>query len=222
MMKRVVLFCLATALSASAFSYSCFYGASTGSKTLSICQFIYGDTTGFVGSDLLLGYGITDKFDVTSTISINNIGPVTWAVMPRMEIVKGLLGAVRFSDSYLSPQMHGVWDITTLFTLQANAAVQLTYDYMARPAVYGVVCPILKIPRTPIDVSCDVVPVYTAQDQDVVLGFLRDRGFSLDVVPSVGLSIGTCLFSLAAPIANVNRHPVPSFGAWWLFILSGK
>lgn len=219
-MKKLLLI-LAFTQSLFAYSYTAFPGITTGEKTLTLTQFVYGDGTGFVGSDVYLGYGITDKFDITTCISVNNVGPVTWSAMPRYVLTPGILGAIKFNDASVSPQIHANWDFGSVVTLQANLAVQLTYNTMTKPAFYGVASPVFKIGATGLDVYCDVIPVYCLQD-DMVLGFVRPQGFSLDLVPGIGYGIGSNLFSFAAPLANVSGEFTPSFGVWWLFMISGK
>lgn len=218
-MKKILL-TLYLASSLFAFSYTAYPGISTGANTMSVTQFIYGNWAGFAGTDIYLGCGVTDVLDVTACVSANNAGPVTWSAMPRYAITKNILGAVRFSDAYAAPQIHANFDFGDMLTLQSNVALQYTFVPENLFSGYAVACPVLKLGKTGIDVGCDIIPVFCHKD-DIVLGFTRTKGFSLDVVPEVGFSIGSGLFTLAAPLVNVTGEFVPTFGAWWVFI-AGK
>jgi hypothetical protein len=50
----------------------------------------------------------------------------------------------------------------------------------------------------------------------------RLKGFGIDVVPGIGLTIGNTLFSISVPIYNVNHKATPTFGAWVYYSIKGK
>ena len=222
-MKKAIL--LALALCTLAFSYSytafCF---TTGKNTLAINPYLYGfmiDDAFFGGGDLCASYGITDRLDVFADANYlygAGAGAFGWWVMPRWDFGNTKILAVKANNLMVAPQFHFIqeWE---KFAVQANAAVQVTYDYAKEPAVYAVLCPLFKA-NANFDIFCEVNPSYSMADGDLVMGWVRPKGFGLDVVPGVGLKAGSFLFSVACPIYDVTGDPTPSIGAWGLYMVT--
>jgi hypothetical protein len=220
-MHRIYLLLLAFSVNILAYSYTAYFGMTTGAKTLAFTPFIYADVNGFVGCDLNIACGITDKVDVTNTVSMNNVGPVTWSVMPRYALLERLQVAVKLGDSYVAPQLHHIWEGKSL-ALQSNLGAQFFYSHMGKPAGFAVISPIIKWPGTCMDSYCDIIPVYATTPGDMVMGFPREKGLSVDLAPGLGFTVGSSLISLAIPVGDVGGQSYMTFGVWWLYMIPGK
>ena len=210
---------LAVCSSLFAYSYTA-YPITTGEKALSINPFVFADGEGFVGSDINLAYGLTQKLDIWTTISMTNLTPTTWSAMARYDLAQGKIIAIKASDASVSPQAHLTFE-NEKFAFQGNVGAQFSYNSMSKPAAFLVLSPIVKLGTTGIDFFVDINPMYCLQN-DFVLEAERDHGFSLDIAPGVGFAVGSSLFSVAAPLFNVTGNFTPTFGMWWQFLISGK
>lgn len=218
-------FLILLALCSSTFAYSytafCF---TTGKNTLGINPYLYGfkiESDIFGGGDLCAAYGITDKFDVYADVNYlygAGAGTFGWWIMPRYDFGGTKILAIKANDLMISPQFHFIQEWTK-FALQANAAVQLTYDYPKDPAVFAVVCPLFKF-NDKLDAFCEVNPSYTMAEGDLVMGWVRPKGFGLDIVPGIGFKLGELLFSVSVPIYDITGAPTPSIGMWGLYLIT--
>jgi hypothetical protein len=219
---------------ANAFSYSfSAYPISSGKGNFIVNPALYADGTGFVGNDLNLAYGITDKFDVWSTISVGNtdfISTTTFRTMLRYDLGGNNILACVLGNNYVSPQYHLVKE-NKLAGLQFNAAGKFNYSDMKNPSAYAIVSPLVKVfggvfdlllQTIYMDAFCEVNPGYYAKGGDFANCWARTEGFGLDVVPGIGIGFENSLISIACPIYDVNHKATPTFGIWWLYTISHK
>jgi hypothetical protein len=208
-----------TVLASSAFSYSyTAFSLMSGDNTLCVNPFVFADGTGFVGTDLLVSYGMTEKSDIWLSYYQDNMGGNNFSLMARYDIKNSNILALKADPSAFSLQYHTIKE-NDKFGFQANAAIQLGYEYMDKPAIYAVLAPLIKLGSTGIDVFCEVNPGYYSQDGDFANLWERPEGFGLDVVPGIGVTVGDALISLSAPIYDVTNEPTPTFGAWVFFAI---
>lgn len=205
------------------YSYTCF-PISTGEETFVLNPYFYTDGKGSVGNELFLAYGITDKLDIWSDISLFYSDGITisdFSTMIRFDIWKSNIIAVRISPWYVSPQYHFSWE-NKVCGFQANIAAQFAYDYYKNPAIYGIFCPHIKFFEGLFDLFVEISPGYYMEDQDFANLAIRKEGFGMDIAPGIGFGIKETLFSIACPIYNVTTDATPTFGMWWCFPISKK
>jgi len=90
---------------------------------------------------------------------------------------------------------------------------------MNRPGFSSVICPLFKLGNN-FDVYCEVNPSYTTNfNGDMVGGWYRQQGVSLDVVPGFGINFYPIMFSVAVPFYDVNNNLTPSIGMWAFFAI---
>jgi len=198
-------------ISTSVFSYSySAFSLMTGDNTFALNPYIFADGTGYVGTELFLAYGITDKADIWLSYYQDNDQVSDFSLMARYDIKNSNILALRASPSSASIQYHTIKENNN-FAFQGNAAVKFSYNSVKTPDITTVIAPVVKIGTTGIDVFCEVNPN--------VFGL---ESFGLDIVPGVGFSIGGALFTIAAPVYDVTNDPTPTFGAWAFFAITGK
>lgn len=191
------------------YSYSAF-SMMTGKNTFAVNPYVFGDGTGYVGQELFLAYGLTDKADIWSSLYIDNDGIVDFSAMLRYDLTgKNTILALRANGTYVSPQFHWIWENDKV-ALQANLSATFNYDAMDKPDIKSVLCPVVKIAGGLVDVFCEVNPGYS----------IGAESFGLDVVPGVGFAVGSTLFSIACPIMDITNDATLTFGAWWFFTIT--
>lgn len=210
-MFSVILLCCALA---HGYSYTA-YAMMTPEKDFTVNPFIYADLQGFVGSSIILGYGMTGKSDIWFTMSMGNDGSTDFSSTVRYDFGKNNILALVGGSSSISPQYHFIWENDRL-AIQANAAAQFAYDYMDKPALFAVLSPVLKLFKG-IDVFVEANPGYYMQDGDFANLWFRPEGFGLDLVGGFGFSVGSVLFSVACPVYDVTNDPTPTAGLWFLY-----
>src|SRR4030042_3123884 len=213
------IFILAVCLSVSSiFSYSyTAFPLLTGEKTLVLNPFLYFDGTGAVGNDIFLSYGLTSKMDIWSQVSMFKTKEgtsVDFSTMLRYDLGKTNILAVRASQWYVAPQYHFSIENDKV-GFQANVAAQIAFDYPKDPAFYAVLSPLVKLFGGKMNIFAEINPGYYMMDGDFANLAIRPEGFGLDVVPGIGLSIGSTLVSIACPIYNITTDATPTFGMWW-------
>lgn len=201
------------------YSYTA-YSLITGDKTLSINPSIYCDTHGFIGTDINLSYGLNSKIDIWTTISLNNNTNASWSAMLRYDVFNGKIIAIKINDASFAPQIHLTFE-NIKYALQVNAGGQFTYKYMSKPSAFVILSPIIKIGTTGFDLFCDINSIAVLKE-DYVLGSTRNKSFSLDLAPGFGFTVGSSLFSVAAPLMNITYKFTPTFGIWWQFLIGAK
>lgn len=221
--KSIILAVCLYATSLFSYSYTCF-SISTGEETLALNPYLYADGKGAVGNDLFLAYGITNRLDIWSHVSLFNSdgsNVTDFSTMLRFDIGKSNIIAVRVSPWYVSPQYHFSWE-NDVWGFQANIAAQVAYDYTEDPAVYGIFCPHIKFFQGNFDFFVEVSPGYYQFEGDFANCAVRKEGFDLDITPGIGFGIMETLFSIACPIYNVTTDAAPTFGMWWCFPICRK
>lgn len=221
MVKSLLLICLSVS---TIFSYSyTAIGSMAGDKTFVLNPYLYFDGSGAVGEDIYLVYGMTANTDIWSHISMVKTATgttVDFSAMVRYDLGKNNIVVLRGSQWYVSPQYHFLWE-NNRFGFQANAAVQVAYDYYKEPAIYAVLSPIVKLFKG-IDVFIEFNPGYYMHDGDYANSSVREKGFEFDLTGGIGFPIGRTSFSLSCPIYNVRTNPTPTFGMWWWCPITGK
>jgi hypothetical protein len=183
----------------------------TEEKSLAINPVIFMDDNNSGGSETFFYYGITKKVDISTSIATVG-GSSNFSTMLRYDLNDVLIG-IRANASWAIPQISYNWE-DERYIFQTCLSSQFTYDYSNKPSIFGVVCP-GYIFSDHVDFCLDLSPGYYMQDGDFANNAVRAKGFEFDVVPSVGLHFGDCLFSIAAPIYNVTqKDPSVTFGAW--------
>lgn len=216
--KSLILAVCLSVSSAFSYSYTAF-PLLTGEKTLVLNPFLYFDGTGAVGNDIFLSYGLTSKMDIWSQVSMFKTKEgtsVDFSTMLRYDLGKTNILAVRASQWYVAPQYHFSIE-NDKAGFQANVAAQIAFDYYKDPAFYAVLCPLVKLFKGKMDVFAEInLGYYQFQGENAPINlWVRSEGFGLDIVPGVGLSIGSTLVSIACPIYNITTDATPTFGMWW-------
>jgi len=210
--------------SVSAYTYSA-WTTMTGAKTFAINPFFYGafsDMPG-TGTDLVAGYGFTDKFDLF--INLSTLSPVKdfsyggSYIMPRYDFGNNNIIALQMgydgNEFAGGPQYHFVWD-KEKFTLEANAAVTLYSSDMAAPYIFGTLGWVWKAVKDVLYPFVELNPSYQVGP---------DGGF--DFVPAPGVWIGipntTHQFALSIRLNGVSSGSIdPGFGMWYWFSIGGN
>lgn len=221
MKLKVLLLTLCLTVSSFSYSYTAF-SVMTGEKTLALNPFLFFDGTGMVGNDLFVSYGITDNVDIWSNVTLLKSSEGTdfdFSTMLRYDIGKSNIVALRVSQWYITPQYHFAIE-NDRFGFQANVAGQITFDNYKDPAIYAVLCPLVKFLN--FDVFVEVNPIYCMQEGDFANLSVRPEGFELDIVPGFGVALGQSLFSISCPIYNVIDDATPTFGMWWCCPVGSK
>ena len=222
-MKKFLLgLALVLALCSSAFSYS--YSAfafSSGKQTLAIVPYLYAWNSDGVwgGGDICASYGLTDKTDVFLDVNYlygAGAGTPGWFGMLRYDFGNTKIVALKANNISVSPQFHYLVE-NDKWAFQSNVDLQIDYKTPNDPSFYAVLCPLFKF-TSRLDIFCELNPSYTMLDQDVVGGWVRPKGFGLDVVPGIGFKIDPLLFSVAVPVYDVTHKATPSFGMWLLYM----
>jgi hypothetical protein len=196
MFKKTLLIMLLMVFCVFSYSFTAFPPI-TGKGNFAINPVIFADKKNSGGGELFLYCGLTNKWDICSSILSSN-GSSSVATMVRYDAGKGLMGILRGNASWILPQLNYCWENDRLF-VQASASSQITYDYSDRPALFGLICPGYKFNNW-LSFCCEVNPGYYMQDGDFANCSIREKGFGYDIVPSLGLQIGDCTFSIALPI----------------------
>ena len=218
-MRKIVFSLLIACSLAHGYSYSAL-AYLTPEKSLAMNPFFYADLQGFVGSSLFAGYGMTEKSDIWMTMSLFNDGSNFFSAMSRYGLNGSNILAVAASPVWVSPQYHFIWENGRV-ALQSNVAVQISYDYMDKPAFFAVLSPVLKLFKG-IDVFVEANPGYYMQEGDFANLWYRPEGFGLDLVGGAGFSVGQCIFSVACPVYDVTNAPTPTVGFWFYYTIGGK
>lgn len=222
-MRRTAFAALITAvLFSTAFSYSySAFSLMTGTNTVAVNPFVYVDNDGLFGLNSFMAYGLSDRADIFFDVNfIPELQATDASMMLRFDLTgKNTILALRANGTYFSPQFHYIWENERI-ALQANVAGQFNYDFMDKPALYGIFSPAVKFIGGLVDVFCEINPGYYMLDGDFANLTYRSEGFELDIVPGIGFAVGSTLFSIACPIYNVADEPKPTFGAWWFFTIS--
>ena len=187
----------------------------TPEKTIAVNPFFYADLQGFVGSSLLLSYGMTEKTDIWMSMGMGNDGSTSFSVTARYDLGNTNIIALMASPYNVIPQYNFAWENDRV-CLQANAAIQLSFDYMDKPALYAILSPVLKLGKG-FDVFVEANPGYYMQDGDFANLWFRPEGFGLDLVGGIGFSVGDCIFSVACPVYDVTNTPTPTLGFWFFY-----
>jgi hypothetical protein len=222
-LKNIVITVCICATAAFSYSYTAF-PLLTGEKTLVLNPFLYLDGAGAVGNDIFLSYGLTSKMDVWSQISMyktKESTTVDFSTMLRYDLGKTNILAVRASQSYVAPQYHFSIENDKV-GIQTNVAAQITFEYYKEPAFYAIFCPLVKLFNGKMDIFTEINPGYYMRDKDFANLAERPEGFGLDIVPGIGLSIGSSLVSIACPIYNLYTETTPTFGMWWYCPITSK
>jgi hypothetical protein len=188
----------------------------TGRNTLALNPYFYFDGKGAAGQDLFLSYGILENLDVWSHVTVLKSPDgdlMDFSAMVRYDIGKSNIIALRASQWYIAPQYHFAIE-NDYFGFQANIVGQIAFDYYKDPAVYAVLCPLVKVYRGVIDFFVEFNPGYYQYDGDFANLAVREEGFEFDIVPGMGIPIGNALVSLSCPIYNVLTDATPTFGMW--------
>jgi len=213
-MKKILFAVLLSCTLAHGYSYTA-YSFMTPDKTFMVNPFIYADLQGFVGSSIIMGYGMNGKSDIWFTMSMGNDGSTDFSSTVRYDFGNNNILALLAGPWCMSPQYHIIWENDRV-ALQANVAVQFSYDYMDKPAMFAVLSPVLKLFKS-IDVFVEANPGYYMQDGDFANLWYRPEGFGLDLVGGFGFSVGSVIFSVACPVYDVNHDPVPTAGLWFAY-----
>jgi hypothetical protein len=232
MKKFIGLLLICFSFNAFSYSFSA-YPISSGKGNFIINPALYADLTGFVGNDVSIAYGVTDKLDLWSTISIGNTdstSSITFRTMLRYDLGYNNILACVIGNNFVSPQYHLILE-NKFVGLQVNVAGKLNYSGINQPAVYGIISPLVKVfdgifpplfKNIYIDVFCEINPGYYMKDGDFANSWVRTKGFGLDVVPGIGIGFQNTLISIACPIYDVRNSATPTFGMWWLYIIGHK
>lgn len=214
---------LTLCLTVSSFSYSyTAFSVMTGEKTIVVNPFLAFDGTGAVINDLFVSYGITNNIDIWSNVTLTKTADYTdfdFSTMVRYDIGNSNIVAVRVSQWYVTPQYHFTIE-NDRFGFQANVAGQISFDYYKEPAIYTILCPLVKFLN--FDAFVEVNPGYYMHDGDFANMSVRSEGFDLDIVPGIGITLGQSSFSISCPIYNVISDATPTFGMWWTCPIGGK
>jgi hypothetical protein len=195
----------------SAFSYSyTAYSLMTGDNTLALNPYVFADGTGYVGTDLLVSYGITNKCDMFFSYYMDNKSLNDFSIMARYDLKRANILALKASPSAASIQYHTIKE-NNKFAFQANASLSFNYDNMKKPDISAVVAPVVKIGTTGFDVYCEVNPSLYGTNK-----------FSLDVIPGVGVTVKDVLLSISMPVYDVINSRSPSFGMWAFFTIVSR
>jgi heat shock protein HspQ len=219
----ILAMCLYTS---SIFSYSyTAFPAMTPENTIALNPFIYFDGTGAAGQDIFLSYGILSNLDIWSQVSIVTIpqfgAVVDFSAMVRYDLGKSNILAIRANQKWIAPQYHLTVENDRL-GFQANIAAQITYNSYKDPAIYAVLCPLVKLFKGKIDIFTEINPGYYMTEGDFANLAVRQKGFGMDIVPGFGISLGKTLISIACPIYNVTTDATPTFGMWWWCPITSK
>ena len=140
MFKKVLLVTMFALTSVFSYSYTCF-PPMTSENSLAINPVVFMDDNNSGGAETFFYYGITDKFDISSSISTYN-ETSNFSTMLRYNLNDYVFG-IRANTSWAIPQISYVWE-DELLMLQTFVASQITYDYSNKPAFFGVVSPGFK------------------------------------------------------------------------------
>jgi hypothetical protein len=192
----------------------------TGANTFAINPVLFADRPNSGGTEVFFYYGLTDKWDVST--SITGIGDFT--AMLRYDFGGSKILGLQASPSWVTPQFYLTLE-NDHYYLQGVVAAQFSYDYIKKPALYGILCPGFKLTKN-IDFFCEVNPGYYMNEDDFANCSFRRKGAALDIVPGIGLTIGKVLFSIAFPGYNIysaNHHMATgSIGAWVYYSVKSK
>jgi len=198
-------------------------GPTAGEQTFVLNPFLYFDGTGAVGEDIFFVYGMTAKKDIWAHVSLFKTSEgtsVDFSAMTRYDLGKNNILAIRVSQWYIAPQYHFLIE-NDRFGFQANVVGQIAFDYYKEPAVFAVLCPLLKIFDSGMDFFVEFNPGYYMHEGDFANLAVRSEGFEFDVVPGIGIPIGKTSVSLSCPIYNVLTNATVTFGMlWWCPIKS--
>ena len=232
MMQRILgLFLICFSFSAFSYSYSAFPNMS-GQGNLIINPYLYADGKGNVGNDIAIAYGLTEKLDVWSILSIGNTdstSTTTFKTMLRYDLGNNDILACLIGNNYVSPQFHLVLE-NKIAGFQANVATKLDFKSVGTPSTYAIIAPLFKVfggafdllfNNLYVDVFCEANPGYY-KDGDNANNWTRAKGFGLDVVPGIGLGFQNSLVSIAVPVYDVNHKTTPTVAVWWEYIISTK
>jgi len=240
-MKNLILKAL---IFLSFFSFSVFpdsYSASTrmlGDRVVSIKDNMLAyhmSDTFFVKNDISFAYGITNSFDVWSTVVTNttnkpsgSISTTSFRSMLRYNIKGDNVLACVIGDSYISPQ-YQIIEENKQFSLQVNLAGQFDYNSVKRSSAYAVIAPIVKVfggcfdlafNSIYMDAFCEVNPGYYRDNANINNYNRNNHEFDVDVVPGIGVGYYNSMFSLACPVYNANHKAQVSVGVSWMYVIS--
>jgi hypothetical protein len=219
MFKKGLLVLLFISMSVFSYSYTCFPPITQeGSIAINPAFSMSGNNEG--GMETFFYYGVTDKFDIcTSILTAYKLSD--FSVMSRYAVGDFFIAGFRANPSWATPQLSFSWE-DDRYIFQSCLASQFTYDYANKPAMYGVFCPGFKFSED-INICCEINPGYYLQDGDFANLAVRSKGFDLDIVPSLGIQVKDCVFSIAAPIYCVpHKNHAVTFGAWIYYGIKAK
>lgn len=215
--KFLLVFCFCTP-ALFAYSYTCLSPVAE-KNAFAVNPVIFADDTNSGGMETFLYYGLTDNSDICSSFLTVN-GYTDFSVMYRHTLGNKFTVGLKGKTFLVNPMLDFMWE-DDLFIFQSSIAAQLTYDYMDAPAIYGILCPGIKLYKISeqLNICCDVNPGYYLHDGDFANLAVRSKGFALDVAPSIGFEVGNCLFNVAVPIYNVTQDMAVTFGAWFYYAI---
>jgi hypothetical protein len=191
------------------YSYSAF-SLMTGDNTFAVNPYVFADGTGYVGSELYLAYGLSDKADIFFSYYTDNRSYNDFSVMARYDFKNSNIAALSASPSSASIQYHTIKE-NDRFAIQGNISLSFNYSDMKRPDITTVIAPVIKLGSTGVDFFCEVNPALYSTNT-----------FALDLVPGVGFTISDALFTIAAPIQNISNKASITFGAWAFFAITSR
>jgi hypothetical protein len=210
MFKKALLIAVFSVASVLAYSYTCFPPLANEGE-IAINPVLFMDDNNSGGMETFFYYGLTDKFDISTSI-LTVGGTSDFSAMLRYGLCNDYKIGIKANASLAIPQLSFDWE-DDLFIFQSMVATQFVYDYSNKPAIYGSFCPGYKISDI-INICVDLNPGYYLQDGDFANYAVREKGFGFDIAPSLGFAVGDCLFSIALPIYNVQKDAQVTFGAW--------
>jgi len=223
-LKSLILAVCIYATSIFSYSYTAF-PIMTPENTMVLNPFIYFDGTGAAGQDVFLSYGVLSNLDIWSQVSTasypDGSTPVDFSAMLRYDLGKSNILALRVNPKWIAPQYHMAIENDKV-GFQGNLAAQVSFDYYKDPAIYAILCPLVKIFGGKLDIFAEVNPGYYMMEGDFANLWVRPEGFGLDIVPGVGVSLGKSLFSVSCPIYDVTNDATPTFGMWWCCPITTK
>lgn len=222
-LKSLILAVCLYATSIFSYSYTAF-PIMTPENTMILNPFIYFDGKGTAGQDVFLSYGVLSNLDVWSQVSTVSGNSVDFSAMVRYDLGKSNILALRVNPKWIAPQYHMAIENDKI-GFQGNLAAQISFDYYKDPAIYAILCPLVKLFGGKMDIFVEVNPgYYQFQGIDMLINLWLNRpeGFGLDVVPGVGISLGKSLFSISCPIYDVTNDATPTFGMWWCCPITTK
>ena len=152
-------FLIVLSMTASLFGYS--YTAAPGMilPKGSFCfnPYLFADDVNSGGFGIFAGYSAADNIDLWSALITYN-GETSFSQSIRYDIKNNNIIALTGNQYTISPQYHTCKENDKVY-IQINAAVQFTFDYMDKPAIYGVIAPGVKFLKI-FDIFCEINPGY--------------------------------------------------------------